>query len=781
MTKRTVCIVGNPNCGKTTLFNAITGSRQEVGNWPGVTVEKKSGRYAHKGQDIELVDLPGIYSVTPSEATGEDERVARDYLMSGEAEAVINIVDAGNLERNLYLTAQLLEMKVPMLLVVNMMDIAEQHKIQISLEKLASELGCPVIGMVASREEGLEELKDAVNALAEKQALPAASVQFPADIAASLEKIGAAFEKAGIAHGVWNATQLLEGAKLSAEIPESVQKEIDAQKKALEHYGADLDIMIADARYQFVAGLCDKAVRHQGEIGSTVTDRIDRVVLNRWLGIPIFLAVMYLMFFFTINVGAVFIDFFDIFVGGLLVDGFGQFLESIGTPDLLKTLLADGVGGGIQTVSTFIPPVFCLFLFLSFLEDSGYMARAAFVMDRFMRSIGLPGRAFIPLIVGFGCGVPAVMSTRTMSRESDRIMTVMMVPFMSCGARLPVYVLFGAAFFAGSGSLLIFGLYVIGIAVAILTGFLLKRNAFPGENASFIMEIPPYHIPTLKGIAMHTWEKLGAFVKRAGRVITAVVVVLTFLNSWGTDGTFGHEDSEDSVLSAIGKTITPAFAPMGISEGNWPASVGVFTGVLAKESVIGTLNSLYAAAADRANEEAAGEAEEEAEEPWSFSGVLSEALGSIKENAEGLADQLVNPFLQGIEVGDLSDTEAAVEAAEGTMTTVTMMQKLFGSTAAAFAYLLMVLLYMPCCAAIGTIWREVGPKWTAFACVWTTGIGYSAAVAYYQIATFAEHPGYSAACLAGVALFLVGMILWMRAARKKASDNEPRVIPIRAA
>ena len=374
------------------------------------------------------------------------------------------------------------------------------------------------------------------------------------------------------------------------------------------------------------------------------------------------------------------------------------------------------------------------------------------------------------------------MSTRTMNRESDRIMTVMMVPFMSCGARLPVYVLFGAAFFAGSGSLLLFSLYLIGICVAILTGFLLKKNAFPGNNASFIMEIPPYHIPTLRGIWNHTAERVGAFIGRAGKVITAVVVVLTFLNSWGTDGTFGHQDSEDSVLSAIGKTIVPAFEPMGITPVNWPASVGVFTGVLAKESVIGTLNSLYAVAADRENAAAGVDTKpDEPEEAWSFTATLQEALSTTGDNLLGLAGQLENPLLKGTHIGDLSNTEEAVEEAEGTMTTVTMMQKLFGSTTAAFAYLLMVLLYMPCCAAIGTIWREVGTRWTLFACAWTTGIGYCSATVFYQIATFAQHPAYSLSCIVGSAAFVAVMILWMRASRNNAIKNGPRVIPIKAA
>ncbi|MCG5030938.1 Fe(2+) transporter permease subunit FeoB [Mesosutterella sp. OilRF-GAM-744-9] len=781
MAQHRICIVGNPNCGKTTLFNAMTGSRQEVGNWPGVTVEKKSGFYRSGNREIELVDLPGIYSVTPSRATGEDERIARNYLVSGEAEAVVNIVDASNLERNLYLTTQLTEMRIPMIVVLNMMDIARQHKLSIDLEALSASLGCPVLSVVASRGTGVEALKHSIDEMLEKKTVPPLRLHYPTDIEGVISLLGGRLERAGQKHGRWNATQILEGAEPVEPMPAEIEADLAEIRKPLDHYGEDLDIEIANARYQLVSDIIARVVHRKGEIGATITDKIDRVVLNRWLGIPIFLFMMYLMFVFAINVGSAFIDFFDILVGGVLVDGFGGLLESLGTPGWLKTLLADGVGGGIQTVSTFIPPVTCLFLFLSILEDSGYMARAAFVMDRFLRAVGLPGRAFIPMIVGFGCGVPAIMSTRTMNRESDRIMTAMMVPFMSCGARLPVYVLFGAAFFAGSGSLLIFTLYLIGIIVAIITGWLLKKNTFPGDNASFIMEIPPYHIPTLKGVLTNTWERLRAFIKRAGIVITGVVVAISFLNSWGTDGTFGHEDSDSSVLSAIGKTIIPAFAPMGLQPDNWPASVGIFTGVLAKESVIGTLNSLYGAAAERENAHAGKAEEEKPDEPWSFTDTLQKAVGSIGENLSGLGDQLANPFLQGTSIGDLSDTEAAVEEAEGTMTTVTMMQKLFVTKTAAFAYLLMVLLYMPCCAAIGTIWREVGTRWTIFACVWTTGVGYSAATIFYQLSTFASHPAYSVECLAGVLVFLAVMIFWMRSMKKKADEKGPRIIPIRLA
>ena len=335
MSKHIVCIVGNPNCGKTTLFNAITGSKQEVGNWPGVTVEKKVGHYSHDGHDISLVDLPGIYSVTPSNATGEDERVARDYLLSGEAEAVINIVDAGNLERNLYLSTQLLEMRVPMIMVVNMMDIARQHKLEINLDRLSERFGCPVIGMVASKEKGLKQLEDAVNRMVDSQTIPANAVQYPSDITAAIDAIAKRLEATGAKHARWTATQVLENAELASELPSDVAHDLPELKRPVEHYGEDLDIAIADTRYQLVGTICEEVLHHKGDVGSTITDKIDKIVLNRWLGIPIFLLVMYLMFVFTINVGSAFIDFFDILVGGVLVDGFGQLLTSIGAPGWL--------------------------------------------------------------------------------------------------------------------------------------------------------------------------------------------------------------------------------------------------------------------------------------------------------------------------------------------------------------------------------------------------------------------------------------------------------------
>lgn len=776
MSQHIISLIGNPNCGKTTLFNALTGSRQRVGNWPGVTVDKKTGNFSYEDHDIEVVDLPGIYSVTPTSISGEDEVVARNYLLSGEAQVVVNIIDASNLERNLYLTSQLIEMGVPVLIVVNMLDIAKQHKIKLDLKALESQLGCPVIGLIANRNKGVEELKKALVNFLDQPVITKVSVRYNETIEKAIGEISgklALGEKKR-----WFAVQFLEHAPgienlLEGENLKDVLQIVEQTDKQFE---GNTDIEITNTRYQLVSDIAKKVIVRAGNIGSTLTDRIDRVILNRWMGLPIFLLIMYVTFLFTQNFGAVFIDFFDILVGGIFVDGLGQLLASWGTPEWLTVFVSNGIGGGLQTISTFIPVVFFMFLFLAILEESGYMARAAFVMDRLMRALGLPGKAFVPLLVGFGCNVPAIMATRTMDRASDRIITVMMTPFMSCGARLPVYVLFATAFWPTNGQNLVFGLYLIGIAAAILTGYLLKRTALPGAAGAFVMEMPPYHIPTLKGVMIRTWDRVRTFMFRAGKVIVVIVACLAFLNSMGTDGTFGNEDSEKSVLSEIGKTIVPVFEPMGIQEENWPAAVGVFTGIFAKEAVVGTLNSLYdTLSIDQAQKSATTEELEE-ESSFSLSDTFSEAVGTIGENFAGLAAAFSDPL--GISVGDLSDEAAAAEEQGVSLGTIDTIKTLFGSTSGVFAYLLMVLLYVPCVAAVAAIYREVGTKWTVFACAWTLALGYSAATIFYRVANFAQAPVYSIVCIVIALAILYGMYCWMKTMAKKDAGKGPKIIPI---
>ncbi|RAZ86806.1 Fe(2+) transporter permease subunit FeoB [Cereibacter johrii] len=767
MSGATIALLGNPNCGKTTLFNALTGTRQMVGNWPGVTVEKKTGEIRFAGRTAALVDLPGTYSLGSGHTVSTDERIARDFALSGEAQLVVNIVDASNIERNLYLTLQVLEMGVPVVVALNMMDIAASQRIEIDLETLAARLGCPVVPIVAATGRGIEELKAALVRALDTGVPAVKPLSYVPEIEAAVADLVPAIEAAGETRAPrWLALELLEGSRtLIARVP-ALAPEVARARQALEEaLGYDPDTAIASGRYDAVAEVTAAAVRRTSELGRTLSDRIDRVVLNRVLGIPIFLFVMYLMFLFTINVGSAFIDFFDVAAATIFVEGTAELLGRAGSPDWLTTVLASGVGGGVQTVATFIPVIACLFLFLSVLEDSGYMARAAFVMDRFMRIVGLPGKSFVPLIVGFGCNVPAVMATRTLENERDRTMTIAMAPFMSCGARLPVYALFAAAFFPANGQNLVFLLYLIGILAAVFTGLVLKSTLLPGSTTPFVMELPPYHIPTLRAVLLRTWDRLKSFVIRAGRVLVPVVAVIAVLNSWGRDGSFGNEDTENSVLAAIGQTIAPAFEPMGIRPENWPATVGIFTGLLAKEAVVGTLNALYSGMGetDEVQEEAA---------PYSLTAGLSAAVATIGENFGDLAGAFTDPL--GIELGDISSTDVAAEELEVSTGTFGAMRALFDGQAGAFAYLLMVLLYVPCTAAIAAVWREAGPAWTGFVSVWTLMMGWGSATVFYQAATFARHPEASALWIGGVlAAFALVILVMKRIGGTGASRSAP--------
>jgi ferrous iron transport protein B len=771
-----VGLVGNPNCGKTTLFNALTGARQRVGNWPGVTVERKSGEYRHAGARVEVADLPGTYSLdVVDREVSLDEMVARDYVHANAADLIVNIVDAANLERNLYLTAQLAEMGVPLLVVLNMVDVAAAKGMQIDPAALAAQLGCPAVPVVASEGQGIAELKAAIAQAAAVRPRANGHMDYAGELEGAVAAIAghiaaATATAAGTAIAPrWLAVRLLEGDDLArAQCGPAIAAQAAAHTEVL---GEDLDLAIADARYGFANRVANAAIAVAGRASHDLTDRIDRVVLNRALGIPVFLFMMYLMFMFTINIGGAFIDFFDRFAGTLLVDGFGHLLAGLGAPEWLVVLLAKGIGGGLQTVATFIPVIGFLYLFLSVLEDSGYMARAAFVMDRFMRWVGLPGKSFVPLIVGFGCNVPAIMATRTLEHRRDRLMTIAMAPFMSCGARLPVYVLFAAAFFPAGAQNAVFGLYLVGIAVAVLTGLVLKNSLLQGEATPFIMELPPYHLPTLKGVLIHTWDRLRSFIVRAGRVIVPMVLVLNFLNAVGTDGSFNNEDSDKSALAAVGRAIAPAFAPFGMTAENWPAAVGIFTGVLAKEAVVGTLDATYSALA----EEDAGEAKEE--KPFDFAAGSVAAFATIPAKLGEALGAWADPL--GLDVGDLSDQEAVAEQEAVSAGTFGAMAERFDGAAGAFAYLLFILLYMPCTAAIAAVYQESGARWTVFVACWTTGLAYGAATLYYQAAHFADRPAASAAWIGGVVLAFGG-VLWGLRRHAQRENLAPLPLPQRA-
>ncbi len=753
----TIAIAGNPNCGKTALFNSLTGSNQIVGNWPGVTVEKKEGQFKLDNHTIRVVDLPGIYALF---ANSEDERAALDYLLKGEADLVVNILDATNLERNLFLTSQLMEKGVPMVLAVNMMDIAASRGIHVDLHKLEEILGVTAIGLTAVSPKSCEGfVNDLHKLLHNSRDLPLPKAVKHSEVLEKLiEEIAVPLKPVADKLGAsprWTAVQYLEHSGRVLELADELGVEIP-HDKIEEDLGEEVEFALADSRYSYARDIA-KAVIRDNTTKRTRTDKLDKLFLNRILGIPLFLIAMYLVFWFAVKVGSAFIDFFDILFGGIFVEGMTELLTKVGAPGVVVALLANGIGTGIQTVSTFIPVIFFMFLCLSFLEDSGYMSRAAFVADRFMRFLGLPGKAFVPMIVGFGCSVPALMGTRTLENKRERFLTLFLVPFMSCGARLPVYALFGAAFFGESAGTLVFGIYLTGIVIALIYGLLLRHTVFMGKESTFIMELPPYHLPKVRNLFRHAWLRLKEFVFRAGKVVLIMVTVLGFMGSVGTDGSFGNDNNEKSVLSAVGTVITPVFEPFGVERDNWPASVALFTGLFAKEAIVGTLNSLYAiegtdgageagalAAADAAPEETA------ADEDFSLKSTVKEALVSVPANLVEVFTSIANPL--GVKDAIDESESAGNEGAYKTMQAHFNLGRF-----QVLAYLLFILLYVPCLAAMGTAFRELGRFYGMLMMVFQTIIGWSLSVLFFQI-TCGHSTAWivtSVALLAGVVVALV--------------------------
>jgi ferrous iron transport protein B len=631
---------------------------------------------------------------------------------------------------------QLLEMGAPALAVVNMMDLAAAKDIRVDPGQLGEKLGIPVLGISATKNREVQLVKEAIARVWQDKPDFRFRIDYPAEIEALVNRwtpvLGKVARDLG-ANERWIALKILEQDPWVTEkvIQSGVLSESDI-KTAISRLERDLndtsDVLIADARYSFIQALTGLAIR-RGACRKSASDRIDGIVLHRFLGIPIFLGIMYLIFWTTMNIGGAFIDFFDILFGTVFVDGFGHLLAGIGTPEWLISILAGGVGAGIQTLATFIPIIFMMFLMLSLLEDSGYMARAAFVMDRFMRWIGLPGKSFVPMLVGFGCTVPAVMATRTLEHKRDRYLTIFMTPLMSCGARLPVYALFGAAFFRAGAGNMVFSIYLAGIILAILTGLLLKHTLFKGEASHFVMELPPYHAPRFGNIMAYTWNRLKVFMFRT-KVIIVVVAILSFLNSLGTDGTFGNEDSTNSVLSQIGKGITPIFEPMGVEKENWPATVGIFTGIFAKEAVVGTLNSLYTQIDYVAVPEADG-GDTEAETGFDFWAGVKEAAVSVPEALSGVWDGLKDPLGLGV-VGP--DQSAVAEEVGADEQVYTALQRYFKrGPLQAYAYLLFILIYFPCVAALGVILREMGKGYAWLAMGYLTLLAWIVATLFYQI------------------------------------------------
>ncbi|ASG04131.1 Fe(2+) transporter permease subunit FeoB [Vibrio anguillarum] len=716
-----ILTVGNPNSGKTTLFNGLTGSKQQVGNWAGVTVEKKTGRYTHSGDEFILTDLPGIYALdSGNDSNSIDESIASRAVLTHPADLIINVVDVTCLERSLYMTLQLRELGRPMIVVLNKMDALKRERQGLDIQQLEKVLGCPVFMLSATSKEQVSRFKEKLHkVLLQGVALKELVLDYGSAFEQSIGKLATIFQHKQVAPRALAIRALENDLLVINGLPE-VQREL-IQKEQLQS-GLDIDLHVADTKYTFLHEQCQQIRKTEGKLSHSFTQKADKLILNKWVGVPFFFVVMYLMFMFSINIGSAFIDFFDIGVGALLVDG-GHHLLDDHLPIWLVTLLADGLGGGIQTVATFIPVIACLYLFLAVLESSGYMSRAAFVLDKVMQKIGLPGKAFVPLVLGFGCNVPAIMATRTLDQERERKLAASMAPFMSCGARLPVYALFAAAFFPESGQNVVFALYLLGILAAVFTGLVLKHTLYPGSSDSLVMEMPDYEIPTLQNIMIKTWQKLKRFVLGAGKTIVIVVMILSFLNSVGTDGSFGNEDSDNSVLSKVAQVVTPVFAPIGINQDNWPATVGIITGIFAKEAVVGTLNNLYTSA-------------EGDESEYDLMASLQEAVMSIPENLTGLS--FSDPL--GIEVGDLTDSSAVAEEQAVDASIFGNLKQHFVTGHAAFAYLIFILLYTPCVAAMGAYVREFGANYARFIAVWTMGLAYGGAALYYQATRITETP-----------------------------------------
>lgn len=588
----TIALAGNPNCGKTSLFNLLTKSRQHIGNWPGVTVEKKEGTLKFKGESYKVIDLPGTYSLG---AYSEDEIVARNYILKDKPDVVINVVDATNLERNLYLTTQLIEMGANVVIALNMIDQAEALNIEIDTNKLSKRLGVPIIKTSALKNRGIEELIE--TSIHSKKNEKLININYGEDIENEIKNLSSLLEtyKNKLEFPVnWTALKLLENDeyikdKVKQLNSPSIFTKLEESNKTIEkNIGFEADMSIVDKRYSFISSITEDVIKKPSEKQVTTTEKIDKIVTNKYLGIPIFALIMYCLYELTFIIGAGIQEWFGDLIAkaGVIVS---EWFSNMGAPELLVGFIDKGLFGGVGAVLSFLPLIMVMYFLLGLLEDSGYMARAAYVMDRLMRGLGLHGKTFVSMIVSVGCNVPGIMSTRTLENKKDRMIAILINPFISCGARMPIYAVFVEAFFPTHQGLVLFSLYVLGIIVALISGKIFSKTLFKGESSYFVMELPAYRMPSIKNVFLLMWEKAGAFFKKAGMIIFPMMIVLWALSVLP----LGVEpNSEHSILGMIGSFVAPLFVLAGY--GTWQAGVSLITGILAKESVVATMGMVYA-------------------------------------------------------------------------------------------------------------------------------------------------------------------------------------------
>ncbi len=706
----TVAVAGNPNSGKSTLINAIAGTRLHVGNWPGVTVEKKSAMFEYEGRQIRIVDLPGTYSLSPYT---QEEIIARDYLVNEKPDVIINVVDATNLERNLYLTVQLLELGIPVVIAMNIYDEAEKKGYKFDIKAMEKMFGVKVIPTVATKKSGLSDLLKAVREITNNPSkhLPK-QLHYGEDIESAASSVQAQIKNIDLSLIEkyplrWLSLKLMEGDHHLLE-DVSPGADISFIEEATKHlkkaHGEDIESIMADERYALASGLSHEVLKKPEFSKTELTEKIDRIVLNRFIGIPIFLAAMWIVFKLTFDISNPFKDWMDAMTAGPFKRLVEAFLGFIHAPAWTTSLATDGVIAGVGFVLAFVPVIFAMMFFITFLEGSGYMARAAFVMDRAMHSMGLHGKSFIPMLLGFGCNVPAIYATRTLENPRDKALTSLLVPLMSCGARLPVYVVFIGAFFAASAGTILWSLYVMGIVLAILMGVIFKRTIFRGEAPMFIMELPPYRMPSFRSLMIHTWEKGKHFLIKAGTYIFAVSILVWFLLNlpWGV------ESKKDSYLGKMGQVIAPVLEPIGF--GSWEAASSLISGLIAKEIVVGTMSEIYVTKAEETNKPSLSE---------DFKEIGTSFIGAVKGSA-------VNIF-STFGIASISAEEDEEQAG-----LASVIQKSF-TPLSAYAFITFVLLYMPCVVVAIAMKQEFGTwKWFSIAFAYQMVLAWGVAFMIYQ-------------------------------------------------